>query len=98
MYFGFQSILSHALLFILSLKTQFFHLSKPIGFLKIYTIFFLHSFLNQCRLMSVSMGNAVKYLKHHITHMPNNLQDYEVSVFVFSLVYFTTSSTLYHIP
>lgn len=35
------------------------------------------SFLNQCRLMSVSMGNAVKHLKHHITHMPNNLKDYE---------------------
>ncbi|XP_062579532.1 translation initiation factor eIF-2B subunit delta-like [Saccostrea cucullata] len=35
------------------------------------------TFLNQCRLMSVSMGNAVKHLKHHITHMPNNLQDRE---------------------
>ncbi|XP_022286386.2 translation initiation factor eIF2B subunit delta-like [Crassostrea virginica] len=35
------------------------------------------SFLTQCRLMSVSMGNAVKHLKHHITHMPNNLKDDE---------------------
>lgn len=61
----------------------YFHLLMQLVFLKMYTCtLFFSSFLNQCRLMSVSMGNAVKHLKHHITHMPNNLKDYEVSVLI----------------
>jgi translation initiation factor eIF-2B subunit delta len=33
------------------------------------------SFLNECRPMSVSMGNAVKYLKHQITHSSSSQSD-----------------------
>ncbi|XP_050389370.1 translation initiation factor eIF-2B subunit delta [Patella vulgata] len=33
------------------------------------------SFLIQCRPLSVSMGNAIKYLKWHITHTPHELSD-----------------------
>ncbi|KAK3087547.1 hypothetical protein FSP39_007400 [Pinctada imbricata] len=35
------------------------------------------TFLNQCRLLSVSMGNAIKYLKYHITRTPNDIGDIE---------------------
>ena len=35
------------------------------------------SFLNQCRLMSVSMGNAIKHLKWNISHVSRDLSDYK---------------------
>ncbi|XP_071112004.1 translation initiation factor eIF2B subunit delta-like isoform X1 [Haliotis cracherodii] len=35
------------------------------------------SFLVQCRPLSVSMGNAIKYLKWNISHMPRELSDAE---------------------
>lgn len=35
------------------------------------------SFLNQCRLMSVSMGNAIKYLKYNISHIPPESSEIE---------------------
>lgn len=79
----------------------YFHLYNVIGFSENVYLFF-SSFLNQCRLMSVSMGNAVKHLKHHITHMPNNLKDHEVSVLIciFSGILYTwmyfTAVYLFH--
>ncbi|KAK2138519.1 hypothetical protein NP493_7581g00002 [Ridgeia piscesae] len=36
------------------------------------------SFLTQCRPLSVSMGNAIKYVKWHITHIPTEMPDTEV--------------------
>ncbi|CAH1774727.1 unnamed protein product [Owenia fusiformis] len=33
------------------------------------------SFLIQCRPLSVSMGNAIKHLKWHITHTPTDMSD-----------------------
>lgn len=36
------------------------------------------SFLNQCRPLSVSMGNAIKYLKNQITHIASTLTAEEV--------------------
>ncbi|ESO85972.1 hypothetical protein LOTGIDRAFT_129894, partial [Lottia gigantea] len=33
------------------------------------------SFLTQCRPLSVSMGNAIKYLKWNITHTPRDMSD-----------------------
>lgn len=33
------------------------------------------SFLNQCRQQSVSMGNAIKYIKHHINNTPSDCPD-----------------------
>ncbi|XP_064652149.1 translation initiation factor eIF2B subunit delta-like [Lineus longissimus] len=35
------------------------------------------TFLNQCRPLSVSMGNAIKYIKWHITHTPSEMSDSE---------------------
>lgn len=35
------------------------------------------SFLNQCRLMSVSMGNAIKYLKYNISYGTRDLSEIE---------------------
>lgn len=35
------------------------------------------SFLNQCRLMSVSMGNAIKYLKWNISHIARDSTETE---------------------
>ncbi|XP_060084034.1 translation initiation factor eIF-2B subunit delta-like [Ylistrum balloti] len=35
------------------------------------------SFLNQCRLISVSMGNAIKYLKWNISHIPRESTEIE---------------------
>ncbi|OWF51685.1 translation initiation factor eIF-2B subunit delta-like [Mizuhopecten yessoensis] len=35
------------------------------------------SFLNQCRLISVSMGNAIKYLKWNISHIPRDSSEIE---------------------
>lgn len=35
------------------------------------------SFLTQCRPLSVSMGNAIKYLKYHITQTPQDTPDNE---------------------
>lgn len=35
------------------------------------------SFLSQCRPLSVSMGNAIKYVKWHIAHSPRNITDAE---------------------
>ena len=37
-----------------------------------------YSFLNQCRPKSVSMGNAIKYVKMQITHIPADISDAEV--------------------
>jgi len=41
-------------------------------------VLILYSFLNQCRPLSVSMGNAIKYLKNQIMHMPLSLNDEQV--------------------
>lgn len=38
----------------------------------------LMMYLDNCRLSSVSMTNAVKYLKSHLTQLPNNISDHEV--------------------
>ncbi|XP_029452215.1 translation initiation factor eIF-2B subunit delta isoform X2 [Rhinatrema bivittatum] len=35
------------------------------------------SFLNQCRLLSVSMGNAIKYLKKEISNTPSSMKEEE---------------------
>lgn len=35
------------------------------------------TFLNQCRPKSVSMGNAIKYIKWHINHIPRDMADTE---------------------
>nr|XP_033793139.1 translation initiation factor eIF-2B subunit delta isoform X2 [Geotrypetes seraphini] len=35
------------------------------------------SFLNQCRLLSVSMSNAIKYLKKEISNIPSNMKEEE---------------------
>jgi len=40
--------------------------------------FVVFSFLTQCRNLSVSMGNAIKYLKHQITNIPPHLSEAEV--------------------
>ncbi len=37
------------------------------------------TYLINCRPASVSMTNAVKYLKSHLTQLPNNISDHEVS-------------------
>lgn len=37
-------------------------------------------FLNQCRQLSVSMGNAIKYLKHQITQIQAEVSEKEVSI------------------
>lgn len=39
----------------------------------------VHSFLNQCRPKSVSMGNAIKYVKMQISHIPQDATDNEVT-------------------
>jgi len=39
---------------------------------------FCFSFLNQCRPLSVSMGNAIKYVKWQIAHTPGSLMDSQV--------------------
>jgi len=36
------------------------------------------SFLNQCRPLSVSMGNAIKYLKKQITNISSSLNTEQV--------------------
>ncbi|KAJ8322255.1 hypothetical protein KUTeg_000726 [Tegillarca granosa] len=41
------------------------------------------SFLNQCRLLSVSMGNAIKYLKWNITHIPSDISDSEAKAMLY---------------
>lgn len=38
------------------------------------------SFLTQCRPLSVSMGNAIKYLKLQITHTPPDMAEDRVSL------------------
>ncbi|KAL4217604.1 Eukaryotic translation initiation factor 2B [Mactra antiquata] len=35
------------------------------------------SFLSQCRPLSVSMGNAIKFVKWHVSHTPANINDNE---------------------
>ena len=38
-----------------------------------------YSFLEQCRPLSVSMGNAIKAVKHEITHeIPNDMNEDDV--------------------
>jgi len=39
---------------------------------------FNFSFLTQCRPLSVSMGNAIKYLKLQITHTPPDMAEDQV--------------------
>lgn len=40
---------------------------------------FYYSFLNQCRPLSASMGNAIKYIKKEISNIPSNYKEDEVS-------------------
>jgi len=44
----------------------------------------LYSFLNQCRPLSVSMGNAIKYLKNQITHISSSLNAEQVCAVLLS--------------
>ncbi|XP_053383233.1 translation initiation factor eIF-2B subunit delta-like [Mercenaria mercenaria] len=44
------------------------------------------SFLNQCRPLSVSMGNAIKYVKWHIAHTPGSLSDTEAKKQLFDAI------------
>lgn len=37
------------------------------------------SFLNQCRPLSASMGNAIKYIKKEISNIPSQFKEEEVS-------------------
>lgn len=39
---------------------------------------FFCSFLNQCRPLSASMGNAIKYIKKEISNIPNHCKEDEV--------------------
>ena len=45
----------------------------------LFTIY-IYSFLTQCRPLSVSMGNAIKYLKLQITQTPPNTPEKQVSL------------------
>lgn len=45
----------------------------------------LHSFLSQCRPLSASMGNAIKYIKKEISNIPSQCKEEEVPVFVVHL-------------
>lgn len=40
----------------------------------------LCSFLNQCRPLSASMGNAIKFLKKEISGLPSAMREEEVSL------------------
>lgn len=42
------------------------------------------NYLNQCRPVSVSMTNALKHIKWHLTQLPNNITDAEV-ILLFTL-------------
>lgn len=44
--------------------------------------YLIASFLNQCRPLSVSMGNAIKYLKHQISMIPSDFTDSQVGQIV----------------
>lgn len=44
------------------------------------------SFLNQCRPLSVSMGNAIKYVKWHIAQTPASLTDAEAKQKLYDLI------------
>lgn len=37
------------------------------------------SFLNQCRPLSASMGNAIKYIKKEISNIPSSCKEDEVA-------------------
>ena len=43
------------------------------------------SFLTQCRPLSVSMGNAIKYLKLQITHTPPDMAEDQVNLCMWCL-------------
>ena len=43
------------------------------------------SFLTQCRPLSVSMGNAIKYLKLQITHTPPDMAEDQVNLHMWCL-------------
>jgi hypothetical protein len=47
-------------------------------FIHFVLFIFVYSFLNQCRLMSVSMGNAITQLKWNISHVSRDLSDNKV--------------------
>ena len=47
-------------------------------YLSTSTYYFFSSFLTQCRPLSVSMGNAIKYVKFHISQIPQDMPDSEV--------------------
>ncbi|XP_060556077.1 translation initiation factor eIF-2B subunit delta-like [Ruditapes philippinarum] len=44
------------------------------------------SFLNQCRPLSVSMGNAIKYVKWHIAHTSGTLTDREAKQQLYDVI------------
>ena len=41
---------------------------------------YVFRFLTQCRPLSVSMGNAIKYLKLQITQIPPSMSEKQVSM------------------
>lgn len=43
-----------------------------------YCLVFLCSFLNQCRPLSASMGNAIKFIKKEISNIPSQCKEEEV--------------------
>ena len=44
---------------------------------KLYSLFV--RFLQNCRQLSVSMGNAIKYIKWHITNTPTDMPEEQVT-------------------
>lgn len=39
---------------------------------------YIMAYLNKCRPSSVSMTNAVRHIKSHLTQLPNDIADVEV--------------------
>ena len=58
-------------------------------------VFFLSSFLTQCRPLSVSMGNAIKYLKLQITHTPPDMAEDQVNLHVCLLLFWLFSRVFF---
>ncbi|ELT88129.1 hypothetical protein CAPTEDRAFT_95426, partial [Capitella teleta] len=44
------------------------------------------TFLNQCRPLSVSMGNAIKHMKYHISQVPSTMSDSEAKEHLYDIL------------
>lgn len=51
-----------------------------------FVLFCVCSFLNQCRPLSASMGNAIKYIKKEISNIPSQCKEEEVIVTLVFLI------------